>query len=162
MRLIEGHFFQEVERRLHMNVKEVAHLAGISHQAVYKRIKSAGFKVDELKDSATGHFTPEGEAIIRELFNLAEDEPELTTDLSTKVAELTTEVEKLRNQVATLEAQAKALTEERDFLRVTLEHAQQLQAATLAKLPTPPPALPDGSRRGGLRGWWARIRGKDE
>lgn len=142
-----------------MNVKEVASLTGLTHQAIYKRIKSTGHKLEELKDKTTGQFTPEGETLLRELFNLDGAQPELTTELTTKVAELTTEVERLRNQVTTLEAQAKALTEERDFLRVTLEHAQQLQAATLAKLPSPPPALPAPR---GLRGWWARIRGKDE
>ena len=141
-----------------MNVKEVATLTGLTHQAIYKRIKAAGYKLEELKDKASGQFTPEGEAVLREMFNLDELQPELTTELTTKVAELTTEVEKLRNQVATLEAQAKALTEERDFLRVTLEHSQQLQAATLAKVPSAP-ALP--APRGGLRGWWARLRGKD-
>ena len=141
-----------------MNVKEVATLTGLTHQAIYKRIKAAGYKLEELKDKTSGQFTPEGEAVLREMFNLDELQPELTTELATKVAELTTEVEKLRNQVATLEAQAKALTEERDFLRVTLEHSQQLQAATLAKVPSAP-ALP--APRGGLRGWWARLRGKD-
>lgn len=142
-----------------MTVKEVASLTGLTHQAIYKRIKTAGHKLDELKDKSTGQFTPEGEAVLRELFNLDGVQPELTTDLTTKVAELTTEVEKLRNQIEVLEAQARALTEERDFLRVTLEHSQHLQAATLAKVPNVP-ALPDGSRRG-LRGWWARLRGKD-
>ena len=142
-----------------MTVKEVASLTGLTHQAIYKRIKTAGHKLDELKDKGTGQFTPEGEAVLRELFNLDSVQPELTTELTTKVAELTTEVEKLRNQIEVLEAQARALTEERDFLRVTLEHSQQLQAATLAKVPNVP-ALPDGSRRG-LRGWWARLRGKD-
>ena len=144
-----------------MNVKEVATLTGLTHQAIYKRIKAAGYKLEELKDKASGQFTPEGEAVLREMFNLDELQPKLTTEvdeLTTQVAELTTEVEKLRNQVATLEAQAQALTEERDFLRVTLEHSQQLQAATLAKVPSAP-ALP--APRGGLRGWWARLRGKD-
>ena len=151
-----------------MNVKEVATLTGLTHQAIYKRIKAAGYKLEELKDKATGQFTPEGEALLREMFNPDELQPavptevdELTTqvaELTTQVEKLTTEVEKLRNQVATLEAQAQALTEERDFLRVTLEHSQQLQAATLAKVPSAP-ALP--APRGGLRGWWARLRGKD-
>lgn len=146
-----------------MTVKEVALLTGLTHQAVYKRIKAAGYKLEMLKDKATGQFTPEGEAVLRSMFDLDNVQPELTTDvekLANQVAELTTEVEKLHNQITVLENQAKALTEERDFLRVTLEHSQQLQAATLAKVPNVP-ALPDGSRRG-LRGWWARIRGKDE
>ena len=141
-----------------MNVKEVATLTGLTHQAIYKRIKAAGYKLDELKDKASGQFTPEGEAVLREMFNLDELQPELTTELTTKVAELTTEVEKLRNQVATLEEKEKALTEERDFLRLSLERSQQLQAITAAKIPNPPPALPAGGeeKERGLRAWWRR------
>ena len=139
-----------------MNVKEVATLTGLTHQAIYKRIKAAGYKLEELKDKATGQFTPEGEALLREMFNLDELQPELTTELTTKVAELTTEVEKLRNQVATLE-------NERDFLRVTLEREQQLHGITLTKIPTPPTALPEGRSeptRGRLKALWDKVRGK--
>jgi chromosome segregation ATPase len=137
-----------------MNVKEVATLTGLTHQAIYKRIKAAGYKLDELKDKASGQFTPEGEAVLREMFNLDELQPELTTELTTKVAELTTEVEKLRNQVETLE-------NERDFLRLTLEREQQLHGLTISKLPTPPPALPPSdAEKGRLRTWWDRIRGR--
>lgn len=138
-----------------MTIKDVAQLTGLSHQAIYKRIKARGLKLEELKDKATGQLSPEGEKAIKELFSIDE------TARATNVDELTTEIEKLRNQVAAMGKQIQALTEERDFLRVTVERSQQLQAVTLSKLPTPPPALPDSSKRG-LRDWLNKLRGKDE
>lgn len=143
-----------------MNIKEVAQLTGLSHQAVYKKIKANGFILENLKDKATGQLTPDGEAKIRELFNISDTAraPD-ATELTTKVAELTTEVEKLRNQVATMETRITELTEERDYLRMTLERSQQLQAATLAKLPIPtPPALPSGEKHG-IRRLLEKLRG---
>ena len=162
-----------------MTIKEVAQLTGLTHQAIYKRLKKQGIKINDLKDQATGQFTPDGEAIIRGLFTFsasqdmpsehdpdpinppdhddATDATELrnqVAELTTEVARLTTEVEKLRNQVATL-------TDERDFLRVTLEREQQLHGITLTKLPTSPASLPPGdAEKGRIRGWWDRIRGR--
>lgn len=54
-----------------MNIKEVAQLTGLSHQAIYKKIKANGLVLDKLKDKATGHLTPDGEARIKELFNIS-------------------------------------------------------------------------------------------
>ena len=155
-----------------MTIKEVAQLTGLTHQAIYKRLKKQGIKINDLKDQATGQFTPDGEAIIRGLFTFSasqdmpsehdpdpinhheQDDATDATELRNQVAELTTEVEKLRNQVATL-------TDERDFLRITLEREQQLHGVTLTKLPTPPAALPPAdAERGRLREWWDKIRGR--
>lgn len=157
---------------MHMTIRDVTRLTGLSHQAVYKKIKTAGLNMDELKDKATGQLTPDGEQKVRDLFGIAEDtgtpqekplQPD-ATELRNQVAELTTEVEKLRNHLATAEDQIKALTEERDFLRVTLERSQHLEAAAIAKLPSPAALLTDGSgdqeQRRGLRGWFARRRNR--
>ena len=145
-----------------MNIKEVAQLTGLTHQAIYKRLKARGVKLETLKDKATGQFTPEGEAIIMDLFAIdAPETPEKTADatevekLRNQVAELTTEVEKLRNQVASLEG-------ERDFLRQTLEREQQLHGLTISKLPTPQTALPPTTtEKGRLRTWWDKVRGRE-
>lgn len=148
-----------------MTVKEVAQLTGLSHQAIYKRLKAHGVKLETLKDKETGQFTPDGEAVILELFGIkqgadgpekAEEMPDKTEveRLRNQVAELSTEVEKLRNQVASLE-------DERNFLRGALEREQQLTGMTITKLPTPPPALPQGDAdKGRVRSWWDRIRGR--
>jgi len=144
-----------------MTIKEVAQRTGLTHQAIYKRLKAHGVKLETLKDKATGQFTPEGERVIMELFTIdAPETPEKTADatevekLRNQVAELTTEVEKLRNQVATLE-------DERNYLRGALEREQQLTGMTITKIPTPPPALPPSDdEKGRLRTWWDRIRGR--
>lgn len=134
-----------------MTIKEVAQRTGLSHQAIYKKIKAKGLKLEELKDKATGQFTAEGEATVRALFGIDDAEVEVET-------ELTTEVERLRNLVDKQAEQIKALTDERDFLRLTLERSQHLEAVALAKLPSAPPALPAGGKHG-LRNWLQRIRG---
>ena len=127
-----------------MTIKEVAQRTGLTHQAIYKRLKAHGVKLETLKDKATGHFTPEGEAVIMELFAI--DAPEKPAEKADS-----TEVERLRNQVATVE-------NERDFLRGALEREQQLQAMTLTKLPPAlPPSDEEKQRR---RTWWDRIRGR--
>lgn len=142
-----------------MTIKEVAEQTGLSHQAIYKRLKARSIKLDDIRDKATGQLTPDGEAVIAELFPVTSSStPEekkvvdnQVEELRNQVAELTTEVEKLRNQVATLE-------NERDFLRTTLEREQQLHGIALSKLP---PALPPAEEeRSKLRSWWDRVRGR--
>lgn len=136
-----------------MNIKEVAQLTGLSHQAIYKKIKTAGLTLETLKDKETGQFTPDGEAAIMALFDVKKPD-------ATEVEKLKEEVEKLRNQVAAMEKEISALTEERNFLRVSLDRSQQLVGMTLAKIPAPPPALPSGDEKG-IRGWFKRRRKKD-
>ena len=170
-----------------MTIKDVAARTGLSHQAIYKRLKARGLSVSELKDKASGQLTEEGERLVRELFSIqAEEAPtvddkpseepsepsaEVETEvekLRNRVEELTTEVEKLRNHVETLEATNTALTSERDYLRLALERSQQLQMVTASKIPNPPPLLPateaeesKSQHRGlfsGISSWWARRR----
>lgn len=169
-----------------MTIKDVAAKTGLSHQAIYKRLKARGLSVSDLKDKATGHLTAEGERVLADMFSIQAEEPtgddrpsqtttEPTVDavdteaeeLRNEVARLTTEVEKLRNRVETLEATNTALTSERDYLRLALERSQQLQMVTASKIPNPPPLLPATEAEeakphkgifGGLRSWWARRR----
>ena len=143
-----------------MTVKEVAQRTGLTNAAIYKRIKTKGVALDAIKDKKTGHFTPDGERLIIELFNLdnapesAEKGQENGVDnqvekLTTRVAELTTEIEKLTTRV-------ELLTSERDNLRATLEREQQLHAMTLTKL------LPSGetAEKGRCRAAWDVLRGR--
>ena len=143
-----------------MTIKDVAQQTGLTHQAIYKRLKAKGVKLESIKDRKTGHFTADGEQLIIDLFNLSEaakqaseasktaSDDELQS-LRNQVAELTTETERLRNQ-------AEMLTSERDFLRQSLEREQQLQAMTLTKL------LPSGeqSKKGRFRAAWDALKGR--
>ena len=167
-----------------MTIKDVAARTGLSHQAIYKRLKARGLSVSELKDKQSGHLTEEGERLLAEMFSLQAEEITADTEpteasesaqeaeesgseeLRNQVAELTTQVEKLRNQVATLEEKNSALTEERDFLRIALDRSQQLQAITASKIPNPP-RLPaseaeESSHKGllgSVRSWWRAKAG---
>lgn len=133
-----------------MTIKDVAQKSGLTHQAIYKRLKSKGIKIEAIKDKKTGHFTPEGEKMMIDLFDLSEAAERPSEAQETPSDDgLTKEVEKLRNQVD-------LLTGERDFLRQSLEREQQLHAMTLTKL------LPSGEEKekGRFRAAWDALRGR--
>lgn len=150
-----------------MTVKDFAQKVGISTAAVYKRIKSNGLDIASLKDPHTGELTPKGIEQLQALFGGCQ--PELTTELSTEVEKLTTKLNELSTQITELKAEndalkaendilkerEKLLTDERDFLRKSLDQEQQLQALTLTKVPAPP-ALPAPDDTSGLP-WYKRL-----
>ena len=162
-----------------MTISEAARLAGVSNQAVYKRLKSRGIKPDSIREKS-GELTEEGAALMRELFPILQDEverapqapadepaaappppaPDEVERLTTRVDELTKQVDELTTRLTTTEARAQALQDERDYLRGALEKSQQLQALTASKIPNPPPALTDGREEKQRRGLWARLRGR--
>ena len=152
-----------------MTIKELTQKTGLSSQAVYKKIKARGYDITALKSKETGHFTPEGERIIFPLFGIeqapqeAQEGPENEVDnqVDNQVEKLKAEVERLKNEVEKLSTELSTIKEDRDFLRITLEREQHLQALTISKLPAPPLALPSGEKKG-LRGWFARWRRKKE
>lgn len=140
-----------------MTIKDLAALAGVSHQAVYKRLKSNGIDLAALKDPETGHFTEDGEKRIRALFAIKADAEaespvevpapgrgadDACKELRNQVETLQKEVARLSTEVEIIRASEAALRDERDFLRVALENSQKLQALTASKIPNPPPALP--------------------
>ena len=161
-----------------MTIREAAERAGVSNQAVYKRLKARGISPESIREKGSGKLTEEGEQIIKELFPALQeespkeapaDEPaaaplppssEELERLTTRVEELTKQVEELTTKLTTSEAREKALVEERDYLRGALERSQQLQALTAQKIPNPPPTITDGSDKPQRRGLWARLRGK--
>lgn len=145
-----------------MTVKDVAEMAGISVQSVYKRFKANGLKVESLKNKETGHFTPAGEAEVERIFNLSckpfkPDFKPIKPD-STEVERLKAEVEKLKeslNQVKeelntttiraeVLTARCQLLENERDHLRDKLEKTLLLQLETIRTIPA---ALPAGEKK---------------
>lgn len=167
-----------------MTIKEVSEKVGLSHQAIYKRLRNRGIKAADIARKSTGELTEEGERLMYELFPflqgeegreaqapadepaaapaaaVAADEPSEVASLRDEVAAAAAKVAKLEGEVARQEEIIKALTDERDYLRGALERSQQLQALTAQKIPNPPPALTDGSGEKQRRGLWARLRGK--
>ena len=138
-----------------MTVKDVAEMAGISVQSVYKRFKANGLKVESLKNKETGHFTPTGEAEVERIFNLSckpfkPDFKPIKPD-STEVERLKAEVEKLKESLNQVETEVERLTtaldlitEERDYLRDQVKAAQVIQMEALKKIPA---ALPAGEKK---------------
>lgn len=141
-----------------MTIKEVAQQAGISHQALYKKIKNRGIKTEDLKDAETGELSEKGLEILKDLIESKNDDDQSGGKVESRVEKLQSEIEKLRNEVASAEARVQILTEERDFLRTALDQAQKLQALTLARVPA---ALPAPEKHG-LFGWFSRRREKKD
>lgn len=145
-----------------MTIKEVAAKVGLSHQAIYKRLRARGKRAEDIVKA--GVLTEEGEALMMELFPSLRDEPQPSAEspsevekrLQDEVAKLQEKVVKLGAEVARLEERAANLTEERDYLRKALDQSQQLQAMTTAKIPSPP-AITSGEKKKRLLSW---IRGK--
>lgn len=101
-----------------MTIKQVANEYNISVQAVYKRIRAAGYTLDSLKNKETGELTQEGEEAIKALFNREEKaDAEIINGLKEQINQLKTEVE---------------------YLRSALERAQQVQGMILAQQALPP------------------------
>lgn len=167
-------FFQPVERVIDLTVRDVIQKTGLSGAAVYKRIKGHGMDLAAMKDKNTGHFTPEAEKQIIELFNLDKNQGETPVNevdnqvkkvdekLITENERLTTEVNRLTIEVERLNIRVETLENERNFLRQTLEREQQLHGLALSKLPSAPALPPGDPEKGKFRAWWDRIRKKGD
>lgn len=175
-----------------MTIKEFAAQIGVSDKAIYKRLKREGIELSSLKTKGSSALSPEGEARLRELYSLQapeaiEAEPEnqgepgevespvesstsegesstgeVENEGENSTREVETDIARLKAEIKRLEELNKALIDERDFLRgsleraqVSLDRAQQLQAMATAKIPTPK-ALPAGGDERGVRAWFRR------
>lgn len=114
---------------------------------------------DQAAEPTTAEAT--GQEAAAEAVEVEKGEPSEVEKLRAEVEKFRNQVEKALNRIELLEQQNAALTEERDFLRLSLERAQQLQAITASKIPNPPPALPAGGEQAehGFRAWWKRHFG---
>ena len=159
-----------------MKIRDVATMAGVSHQAVYKRLKARGLRPESITDKGTGELTAEGLAIMFEMYPQTKDTQPATASPqpptgSETVETLRSEVQRLSNALSNAEARIVALTEERDFLRGALTHSQEMEALRAridvleaSQRANAAQALTDGSgggdppRRGLLS--WLRGRGR--
>ena len=124
-----------------MTVRDIASLAGISVQAVYKKLSTSGLKLDELRSKETGHFTDAGLKEVERILNLNSTKVE---NFSTEVERLTTEVERLKEVETRLTTLVETLKDERDHLREENRALLVLQQETLRKIPA---ALPPAERK---------------
>ena len=131
-----------------MTVKDVAEMADISVQSVYKRFKANNIKVETLKDKESGHFTPAGEAVVKSLFNLG-DKPESTKAdeieaLKNEIQRLNESLNQVKEELTTTTIRAEVLTarcqlleNERDSLRDKLDKTLILQLVMILKILLP-------------------------
>lgn len=120
-----------------MTIKEFSTRAGISAQAVYKRLRNQGINLDTIRNKETGQLTAEGETIVENLFST--ESHRFSSDESEN-QRLSTEVERLKTEVERLSTALDIVSEERNYLREQLKASQVIQLETLKKLPQALPA----------------------
>ena len=140
-----------------MTIKEKAAALGVSHQAIYKRLRNAGLSIADIT-TATGELTTDGEATIEQMYKgqrkqtgTGGGKPRQPAKGPTRAefeelqAELLTYRQRLaesESRAAQLEAKAEDLTKERDYLRnalireqeITMQQSQALTAASVKNL----------------------------
>lgn len=122
-----------------MTIREAATLYGVSKQAIYQRLKKTGKPLDEIRDEKTQELTELGANLVNSIYGKKADKEQSSVNQPVKELEsLKSENARLQEQVNALTEKAAALTEERDFLRRSLDQSQQLQAMTLSRLPATP------------------------
>ena len=145
-----------------MTIPEAAKLYGKTPQAIYNRINRAkkedpNFKLENLLQKGTSSLTVEGEALIAEWFKqskasksterliqlekgnieLSKRINEIERSLEQKTEECSTLINKrnqLEQDISLMREQLQAVTEERDFLRLTVSQLNETQRLTLAAL----------------------------
>lgn len=115
-----------------MKIRDVAKQAGVSHQAIYKRLKARQIPAESITDKATGELTGEGVALMLELYPQIKGEQPATATAQPQTGEdvveaLRREVQRLSNELSNAEGRIVALTEERDFLRQAVTHSQEME-----------------------------------
>lgn len=155
--------FQDVSGGNGMTMRAIAEQLGVSIPTLYRKLKTEGVKVSELRDDKTGKVTPAGAAIIADLFRGSEDNTAIqdvlngvsqtvTHETALQDGDETLTVAVLRERIAGVEERLSMMTAERDRLRsecdrlMSLLEAEQRQRQQL---------LTDGRGRG-LLGWFRR------
>lgn len=119
-----------------MTIREAAALYGVSKQAIYQRLKKTGKELDQIRDEKTQELTELGMELVNSIYGKKGGNEQSSVNQSVKEIEtLKVDNTRLQEQVNALTEKVAALTEERDFLRRSLDQSQQLQAMTLSRLP---------------------------
>ncbi len=161
-----------------MTVKDIATRAGVSHQAVYQKLKKRGIRIEDLRDKETGELTGEGMAILLKLFPLADETVECSTnDESSKlegaisqdevIERLGKEIDRLKSELSIKKIQLEAITDERDFLRKAVEQSQEretLRTRIEALEAGQQAMLTDGGQKyvRGIFAWFRRHKGEND
>lgn len=133
-----------------VTIKEFATSKGISTQAVYQRLKTAGINIESIREGKTAVLTPEGEGIVNGLFSKDGDkEANKTSEFLKEIETLKRENQLLKESLEEARRQRDQWAEQAAEAQKTAQQAQALNLAALQNLPAP-----------GRRSFWERITGK--
>lgn len=141
-----------------MTIAEFSKAAGLTVQAVYKRIKENGISLSEIREQDGKTLTGEGLSLLAGLFKVKQIDnltPETFSGVEKKAAAAEKKLKALEDENAQLkltltELRATAAAKDQliENLQGQLLFMQQLQAATLQRIPAAKPTF------------WQRITGK--
>lgn len=154
-----------------MTIKAIASQLGVSVPTLYRRLKTLGINIADLRDEKTGKITPAGAAVIADVFRgagdsaaiqdiLNGDAQRISDDTSTRDVDATVQaavnaarLEAAELIIKRLEDELTRIRDERDKLLAMLEIEQRQRVQLL-----------DGARqRRGLFGWGrGRGSGREE
>lgn len=141
-----------------MTISDFSKAAGLTPQAIYKRLKENGISLSEIREQDGKTLTGEGLSTLAALFKVKQIDnltPETYSGIEKKAAAIEKKLEALEDENAQLkltltELRATAAAKDQliESLQAQLLFMQQLQAATLQRIPAAKPTL------------WQRITGK--
>jgi hypothetical protein len=115
-----------------VTIKDIVNQTGLTPQAIYKRIKAKVYTMSALKSKNTGHFTPEGERVVRDLFGIVEEAKPydfvLTTEKDIQRLKPSALVDRLQEQgkrLIALPIRVKFLSDQSAFDRKILTYTQE-------------------------------------
>lgn len=123
-----------------MTLADIAKKYGISIQRVYKKLADSGINVKTLKDNKTGEITPDGEAVINQLFNTRvkkfnQAETAIVTRLQASVEKLENENSILKGRISDLQSQIEILKTALDSSNTALQQANELNKTLASRIP---------------------------
>ena len=141
-----------------MTISDFSKAAGLTPQAIYKRLKENGISLSAIREQDGKTLTGEGLSTLAALFKVKQIDnltPETFSGIEKKAAAIEKKLEALEDENAQLkltltELRATAAAKDQliESLQAQLLFMQQLQAATLQRIPAAKPTL------------WQRITGK--
>lgn len=141
-----------------MTISDFSRAAGLTPQAIYKRLREQGISLSEIREQDGKTLTGEGLSTLAALFKVKQIDnltPETYSGIEKKAAEIEKKLKALEDEntqlkltLTEIKATAAAKDQLIESLQAQLLFMQQLQAATLQRIPAAKPTL------------WQRITGR--
>ena len=141
-----------------MTISDFSRAAGLTPQAIYKRLREQGISLSEIREQDGKTLTGEGLSTLAALFKVKQIDnltPETYSGIEKKAAEIEKKLKALEDEntqlkltLTEIKATATAKDQLIESLQAQLLFMQQLQAATLQRIPAAKPTL------------WQRITGR--